>query len=291
MKIALLGCGEVGSCYGQAWTAAGHHIIGICELRDDEAMRARATSLNAALHAEPGPWLAEADIVVSAVYGHSASAVAQACFPFLRVDAVYADFTTASAADMQAAAGAARARGLAFTDVAIMGAIALLAERTPLLCAGQGADQVIALAASGGAPARAIDGAPGDAVRLKLLRSIMTKGMESLAVECLVAANAMGLRASLYEVLSDIDRTPLTTFMDAFVRSHVDHAGRRHAEVREARDQLHEAGLEPLVLDGVERLFARTARHLEAARAQGGVEVEDTVPARLAWLEQLARQR
>ena len=107
MKIALLGCGEVGSCYGRAWTAAGHHIIGICELRDDEAMRARAASLNAALHAAPGPWLAEADIVVSAVYGHSASAVAQACLAFLRADAVYADFT-ASAADMQAA-GAARA--------------------------------------------------------------------------------------------------------------------------------------------------------------------------------------
>ena len=67
-----------------------------------------------------------------------------------------------------------------------------------------------------------------------------------------------GPARSLYEVLSDIDRTPLTTFMDAFVRSHVDHAGRRHAEVREARDQLYEAGLEPLVLDGVERLFART---------------------------------
>ena len=58
----------------------------------------------------------------------------------------------------------------------------------------------------------------------------------------------------------------------------MDHAGRRHAEVREARDQLYEAGLEPLVLDGVERLFARTARHLEAARAQGGVEVEDSSP-------------
>ena len=104
MKIALLGCGEVGSCYGRAWTAAGHHIIGICELRDDEAMRARAASLNAALHAARA-WLAEADIVVSAVYGPSASAVAQACLAFLRADAVYADFTTASAADMQAAAG------------------------------------------------------------------------------------------------------------------------------------------------------------------------------------------
>ena len=62
--------------------------------------------------------------------------MAQACLAFLRADAVYADFTTASAADMQAAASAA-ARGLAFTDVAIMGAIALLAERTPLLCAAR----------------------------------------------------------------------------------------------------------------------------------------------------------
>ena len=224
-------------------------------------MRARAASLNAALHAAPGPWLAEADIVVSAVYGHSASAVAQACLAFLRADAVYADFTTASAADMQAAASWPGARaGLHGRGHhgrhRPAGRAHAAAVRRP------GADQVIALAASGGAPAR-------HRRRARRRRAAQAaaqhhdQGMESLAVECLVAANAMGLRASLYEVLSDIDRTPLTTFMDAFVRSHVDHAGRRHAEVREARDQLHEAGLEPLVLDGVERLFARTARHLK----------------------------
>ena len=171
-----------------------------------------------------------------------------------------------------------------------MGAIALLAERTPLLCAGQGADQVIALAASGGAPARAIDGAPGDAVRLKLLRSIMTKGMESLAVECLVAANAMGLRASLYEVLSDIDRTPLTTFMDAFVRSR---GPCRTPPRRSPRSPRPAARSRPGAA-GAGRRGAPVRAHSapsEAARAQGGVEVEDSVPARLAWLEQLARQR
>ncbi len=291
MKIALMGCGEVGSCYAQAWGAAGHTLVGICELRQDEEMAERARRHGAALHAEPGAWLGEADIVVSAVFGHAALEMARQSFPHMRQDAVYADFTTASAPDMQAAAAAAAERNIDFTDVAIMGAIALLAERTPLLCAGTGTDAVLRLAESGGAPARAIQGAAGDAVRLKLLRSIMTKGMESLAVECLVAAESMGLRAPLYEVLADIDQTPLTAFMDSFVRSHVLHAQRRQAEVREAREQLLEAGLEPLVLDGVERLFSRTSKGIQDARADGDFKLPDSVEARLAWLTTLARER
>ncbi len=174
----------------------------------------------AALHATPGAWLADADVVVSAVYGHAALAVAAQALPHLRGDALYADYTTASAADMRTAAERAAGRGVAFADVAIMGAIALLGDRTPLLCAGTGAEAAAAFARTSGAPAQAIAGQAGDAVRLKLLRSIMTKGMESLAVECLVAAERMGLRDALYDVLADIDRTPRRpSWIPSFARS------------------------------------------------------------------------
>ncbi|ANN80070.1 NAD(P)-dependent oxidoreductase [Bordetella flabilis] len=289
MKIALIGCGEVGQCYAAAWRKAGHAIYAICEIRQDPDMQALARGFGAALHAAPGAWLADADIVVSAVYGHAARGVAEQALPYLRADALYADFTTAGAADMRAAATVAAGDGIPFADVAIMGAIALLGDRTPLLCAGTGAEAAAAFARDSGAPARAIAGQAGDAVRLKLLRSIMTKGMESLTVECLVAAESMGLRDALYEVLADIDRTPLTTFMDSFLRSHVLHAPRRLAEVREAREQLIDAGLQPLVLDGVERLFARTTHGIEAAHAAGArLDLPDTVPARLEWLATLA---
>jgi 3-hydroxyisobutyrate dehydrogenase-like beta-hydroxyacid dehydrogenase len=292
MKIALIGCGEVGQCYAAAWLTAGHSVYAICELRQDAAMQARVRDFGAALHAAPGDWLADADIVVSAVYGHAARAVAEQALPYLRKDALYADFTTASAADMRAAAAVAAGTGVPFADVAIMGAIALLAERTPLLCAGTGAEAAAAFARECGAPAQAIPGQAGDAVRLKLLRSIMTKGMESLTVECLVAAESLGLRDALYEVLADIDRTPLTKFMDSFLRSHVLHAPRRLAEVREAREQLIDAGLQPLVLDGVERLFARTTLGIEAAREAGvPLDLPDTVPARLEWLSTLATRK
>lgn len=289
MKLALIGCGEVGFCYAQAWVAAGHTVIGVAELRHDEEMADRVHACGARLHAAPGPWLHEADMVVSAVYGRDAREVVLACLPHLHADAVYADYTTASAADMQAAAAAAAEQGRCFTDVAIMGAIALQGDSTPLLCAGTGAERVVELAQSCGTPARIAAGQAGDAVRLKLLRSIMTKGMESLAVEAMVAAESMGLRDALYDVLADIDATPLTQFMDSFARSHVSHAQRRLAEVREAREQLVQAGLEPLVLDGVERLFDRTSRGIQTDRDQGVAPPADDVKARLDWLTVLAR--
>jgi 3-hydroxyisobutyrate dehydrogenase-like beta-hydroxyacid dehydrogenase len=293
MKIAILGCGEVGHCYAQAWTAAGHKVIAVCDLRQDAEMQARARSHGADLHAAPGPWLADADVVVSAVFGRAALEVATAALPYLNAKALYADFTTASAHDMRAAAEVAAGHDIPFADVAIMGAIVLLGAQTSLLCAGTGAEAAAKFLSESGAPARAIAGQAGDAVRLKLLRSIMTKGMESLTVECLVAAESMGLRDAVYEVLSDIDRTPLTSFMDSFLRSHVLHAPRRLAEVRESRDQLDDAGLEPLVLNGVESLFARTAKGIEAAQAANGgkpLELPDNVEARLAWLTTLAKR-
>lgn len=294
MKIALIGCGEVGHCYAEAWLSKGHEVVAVCELRQDAEMQARVQGYGAALYATPGDWLADADLVVSAVFGYAALAVATEALPHLRGDALFADFTTASAADMRAAAAVAATHGVPFADVAIMGAIALLGADTPLLAAGTGAAAVAALAQQCDMPARVIEGQAGDAVQLKLLRSIMTKGMESLAVECLVAAETLGLRKALYEVLGDIDRTPLTTFMDSFVRSHVLHAARRRLEVCEARDQLNEAGLQPLVLDGVERLFARTAQGIsEAQAAQGAAPLEwpDSLQDRLAWLIPLAQRK
>ena len=294
MKIALIGCGEVGHCYAQAWLSAGHDIIAVGELRQDAEMQARVQGYGAKLYATPGAWLAEADLVVSAVFGYAAQEVATQALPHLNSSALFADFTTASAADMRAASEVAATHNVPFADVAIMGAIALLGARTPLLTAGTGAAAVVTFAQACDIPAQAIEGQAGDAVQLKLLRSIMTKGMESLAVECLVAAEKLGLRNALYDVLGDIDRTPLTKFIDSFVCSHVLHAPRRLAEVREARDQLIEAGLQPLVLDGVERLFARTTQGLNDARAaQGGapLDLPDTVQGRLAWLTPLAEQK
>src|SRR3546814_7146412 len=88
-----------------------------------------------------------------------------------------------------------------------------------------------------------------------------------------MAAEHRGLRHQLYDVLSDLDESSIRSFMEAVVTTHVRHAGRRLAEVQEARCQLQNEGVRPLAIDGVEALFRRTsesiAKHplLEIGRA------------------------
>ena len=297
MIFSIIGAGQVGQCYGRALTAAGHTLQTLCDIAPTPAIVAFATEFGAQITQAPGPWLSEADLVISAVFGHAALEVAAQALPHMKSDAHYADFTTASPDDMQRAAALAATHDLPFTDVAIMGAIFIARDKTPLLCSGSGAAHIAAFMAEGGAPARAIEGQAGDAMTLKLLRSIITKGLESLAVECLVAADRKNLRPALYEVLADVDSMPLTRFMGSMVRSHVVHAERRLVEVQEARQQLLDDDLQPLVLDGVERLFARTASALShrrealAASPTSLAPIEDTLDASLKWLAPLATRQ
>lgn len=273
----------VGICYAQALADGGHTLAGICDPQPSAALHAFAQAHGLAIHPAPGPWLAEAELVLCAVFGTVALAVAQAALPHLRRGALYVDMTTADPDDMRQAEALARAGGQHFADVAITGAINLSGAHTPLLCAGDGAEQACRLLAACGAPVRVVGSRAGDAASLKLLRSIFTKGMEALAVECLVTAERKGLRQELHTVLSDIDEGCLRETMESMVRTHLTHAGRRLNEVREAQRQMRLAGIEPVVLPGVQQRFEKTVAMLSAHAFAGG----DTAAA-LAWLAEPA---
>jgi 3-hydroxyisobutyrate dehydrogenase-like beta-hydroxyacid dehydrogenase len=75
--------------------------------------------------------------------------------------------------------------GMAFVDVAITGAVQLHGAKTPLLCTGEKAGEVAELFTRLGTPIQVVGRRPGDAAALKLLRSIFTKGLKALSIECL----------------------------------------------------------------------------------------------------------
>ena len=142
--------------------------------------------------------------------------------PHLRAGALYIDMTTADPEDMRRAQALAQRSGHHFVDVAITGAVNLHGAKTPLLCAGEQAPEVAALFRSVGAPIQVVGAQPGDAASLKLLRSIFTKGLEALSVECLLTAERQGLRAQLHEILGDIDNTSLKVLMESMVQMVLD---------------------------------------------------------------------
>lgn len=279
MKLALIGGGMVGRCYGEALAHHGMPLCGIWDAQPTDALQAFAQHHHAALHPGPGAWLGEADVVLSAVFGTAALDVASAALPHLQAGALYIDMTTADPDDMRRAQTLAAQTGQHFVDVAITGAVNLHGAHTPLLCAGAQASRVAELFRALGAPVQVVGHQPGDAASLKLLRSIFTKGLEALSVECLMTAERQGLRPQLHAILSDIDQGSLQGLMESMVTTHIEHAARRQKEVAEAQRQMQRVGIRPVVLPAVESLFEQTARR-QAQTPFSGHGIADA----LAWL-------
>jgi 3-hydroxyisobutyrate dehydrogenase-like beta-hydroxyacid dehydrogenase len=286
MHVAIIGLGEVGRCFAEPLQRAGHRL-GLCEARPSAAASELALSLGSPIHSRAGDWIADADLVLSCVTGAVSLDVLKQVAPCMRKGAAFADLTTASPDLKREAAAVAAGRSVRYIDVAIMGGILINRERTPLLAAGEGVAGFKALMEAAGSRVKVIDGgAAGDAMSLKILRSVFTKGMEALSVELLMSAEKQGVREKLYEQLLDIDRTPLRDFIEMLVRTHVVHAKRRAHEVGDAQHEMAAQGLPSTVLPGVGERFRKTAAALET-QALG--LPEPSIDQALGWLLANAR--
>ncbi|WP_338537585.1 NAD(P)-binding domain-containing protein [Janibacter terrae] len=282
MRIAVVGCGEVGTTYARALVDGGAHELVLCDPAPGAALAKWAREHDVPLHESLGPWLAQVQRAWVCVAGELAHDVVRGLVDHLPVGAVVVDLTTASPADKRRSADAAAGR-TGYVDAVIMGAVGLTGAATPLLVAGppaglEGLEDL-------GAPVRHLPAAgPGDAAALKLLRSVLTKGLEALGVECLLAAEELGVRHELASVLADIDEGGLTPFVEAVVRSHPQHAARRRHEVARAAHQLADSGRPSPLLREVEARFAGTAE-----AAAGDPPTTTSLDDALAWLATTTR--
>jgi 3-hydroxyisobutyrate dehydrogenase-like beta-hydroxyacid dehydrogenase len=229
------------------------------------AARELAANAGLRIHEQAGSWLAEVQLVLSCVTGTTSLPVLDQVLPHLTKGTLVADLTTASPEVKREGGKRAAEARIRYVDTAIMGAISLGLVRTPLLASGEGASQLKEILEVAGARVQVIaDGKAGDAIALKILRSIYTKGVEALTVELLMSAERQGVREKLYEQLSDMDRTPVRALMDMLIRTHVIHAKRRAHEVHDAQAELTSQGLTSIVLPGVEARFKKTVQALES---------------------------
>lgn len=258
MRIAIVGCGEVGTTYARALLEAGGPDLVLVDPAPRAVLADLAAEHHLSVHAGPGPWLHDVDAAWLCVAGDIVHEVLADACGSLPEGVQVLDLTTASPDDKRRSAALLAGAGT-YVDVVIMGAIAMGGAATPLLAAGPDAAAATAELAAIGAPVQVLpEAGPGDAAALKLLRSILTKGIEALGVDCLAAAEALGVREQLPVVLADIDSGGLTPFVEAVVGTHPLHAERRRHEVHRAGQQLAALGQPSALVDAVEARFAAT---------------------------------
>jgi 3-hydroxyisobutyrate dehydrogenase-like beta-hydroxyacid dehydrogenase len=292
--IALIGFGEAGSAIARGLAAEGgwrgvskpgdnapRRLIAIDTALDKDprgvALGKEARRLDVAITADYTAALADADLVISAVQGEFARDAALSAAPLLKKGALYLDLCTVTGKMADEDRTAIEAGAGRYIDVAVMGGFFSSGIKAPMLVAGDGAEPVVGWMNANGFVAKYLGPRPGSASSVKMLRSVIVKGIEALAVESFVAADRQGILPEVMGCLGDMDARTLAGSLAMLMQTHVVHAHRRWEEMGLVARTLRETGVEPLMTEAIERSHRRTV-DAHIAPADGKVpSLEDAI--------------
>ena len=187
---------------------------------------------------------AQASMILSVVTADEALNAASQMAPVLTSQHIYLDGNSVSPATKQQAAQIITQTGAKYVDVAIMAPIHPRGHKTPLLIGGPDEADVRPYLEGCGFDFTWQGPQVGDASMVKMLRSILIKGMESLICECVTAAQGQGLDT---DILTSAGKTLGIDDMPALANYVMEraatHGRRRAAELREVAKTLAELGL------------------------------------------------
>jgi 3-hydroxyisobutyrate dehydrogenase-like beta-hydroxyacid dehydrogenase len=214
--------------------------------------------------------LAGAAAVLSLVTADQALAAAQHDTASIEPGALWLDMNSVAPGTKRSAAAAIEAAGGRYADVAIMAPVHPARMAVPLLVAGpHAADAASALTAIGFSNIAIAGPKVGDASAIKMIRSVMIKGIEALTAECALAAHRAGVTEA---VMASLDASWKVQDWRERADHHLDrmlvHGTRRAAEMEEAAGMLGELGIEPAMTRGT-ILLQRALGQLGAGVPEG----------------------
>jgi len=249
VQIAFIGMGEAGSAIVGGWEGALPGRLAAYDVKTDAPETAAALwDRYAALGIEGRASLAEAldgaDLAFSVVTADRAVEAAEAAAPMLAPGAIWCDLNSVAPASKRRAARAVEAAGGRYADVAVMAPVHPRRNMVPLLVSGPHAGDVAAILSALPMAPRVVEGEVGAASAIKMIRSVMVKGMEALTAECVLAATAAGVAdevlASLGRSHPGVDWPKQSAYnLERAAR----HGLRRAAEMEEVAQTLRDLGL------------------------------------------------
>lgn len=277
--VAFIGFGEAGQALAEGLAGEGLRRFSAWDILFPEAergarLREAAGRLGVRVASGCVDALAGADIVISAVTASSNLAAAEASAPGLAPAQFYLDINSVSPKRKREAARLVGDRAR-FVDVAVMAPVLPLRHRTPMLVAGPAAAELAPVLRRCGMSVEEAGREVGDAIAIKMVRSVMIKGLEALTQECFLAAQAGGVEdriiASLTQTFPTLDWAKIASYNLERMASH---GIRRAAEMREVAQTLEEMGVEPLMTRGTIERQQRTG-DAKLKEAFGGKVPED----------------
>ena len=252
-RISFIGFGEAGQAIASGLRETGIERIAAWDIlfpvADGARLKAAGEAIGVRLAKSAADAVRDTDMIISAVTAASSLEAARSVEPHLSRAPYYLDINSVSPGRKRdtAALLGGKAR---YVDVAVVAAIHPLRHKTPLLIAGPHAEAIAPLLGELEMKLNVVGADTGHAAAIKMIRSVMIKGLEALTLECFLAAARAGV---LEEVTASFKNNyPTLDFSkiaDYNLERMASHGERRAAEMEESAATLRELGLDPLMVE------------------------------------------
>jgi 3-hydroxyisobutyrate dehydrogenase-like beta-hydroxyacid dehydrogenase len=249
--LAFIGFGEAGQAIAEGLHESGVERLAVWDILfpvgDGEKLIAAAEAIGVRRATSAADAVRGADIVISAVTAAASVEAALSIKDHLAGAPFVLDINSVSPGRKQETSrllgGGAR-----YVDVAVLAPIHPARHQTPLLLAGPHAQTVAPKLTALGMRFSIAGPEIGAAAAIKMVRSVVVKGIEALTLECFLAAARAGVveevAASLKNNYPGLDWAKIIPYNLERMASHGE---RRAAEMEEVAATLREFGIEPLM--------------------------------------------
>jgi 3-hydroxyisobutyrate dehydrogenase-like beta-hydroxyacid dehydrogenase len=250
--LGLVGYGEIGSTIGKGLREAGLTSVysydrGAANGPYADLIRSRADHAGVILVASQKDLAAAAQVIISFTPGSSSIESAEAFATVLEPHHVFVDFASATPKVKLSVADRLVATRANIADGSILGNPAN-GLAMPMLASGPAASAVAQALVPWGMKIEVAGERLGVASGIKILRSVLFKGLEALLDEMILAARAYEMdEVVLQSAFKTLERTSWPEIVRTVVPSVAIHARRRAEELEMAAEAVEEAGIEPLM--------------------------------------------
>lgn len=234
INVASIGYGEAAKAFQQGWQQANIPVRLRCfDIRQQaETCDTRAETFDGAA------------MVFSLVTPDQASLALEQCVEYLPKNALVFDCNSCAPDTKRASATLVEAAGCRYVDVAVMSPVHPKLHQTPVSISGPHVIAAKAALEQLGMNVTVVEGDIGAASSIKMIRSIMVKGLEALTMECVLAGRKAGVDEA---VLNSLNASfPGFNWQEraAYNLERVTtHGVRRAAEMREVVKTVEQLGL------------------------------------------------
>src|SRR5580704_12571920 len=249
--IAFIGFGEAGQAIAAGLREVGLETMTAWDILfpqvPGENLRRAAETAGVRCAPAAAAAVRGADMIISAVTAASSVDAAQSVKAHLAGMPYFLDINSVSPGRKQDTAKRLGDAGR-YVDVAVLAPIYPARHQTPMLLAGPHADAIAPVLTALGMRVRVAGAEIGAAAAIKMVRSVMIKGIEALTLECFLAASRAGVidevAASMKNNYPGLDWAKIVPYN---IERMANHGERRAAEMEEVADTLRELGVEPLM--------------------------------------------